>query len=541
MIGAKKILILACSFIFLLMPFSESRVYGQSIYGIYPFEEDFLSGTRPAGVILPTPSGYITYNSARFTSNGLQLTPDTLDRFGAVYLNDHKFQSENGILIEFEYMFYGGDGGDGLSVFFFDASVDPGIGASGAGIGYAYNRTIDQYSQYRVPGLNGAYMGVAFDSFGNFKAMRFQGESRVNGIPFGYAVSGSMGGENNKINNVTIRGARRPLPVRRNYNETGDIVNGLGLGYCGYPVLVSQYTEENMGFRLVNSTTPNYERYDQLKAKQGFSIRGGTTFNSPEDAGYRKAFIEMYPNGDDGFLVTVLIQHGNVKDTVIYDYNYRKEFDYYENALPEPDSYSRVGDDNISEIPRFTPVRRQLIATIPDELKIGFAAATGTGILGRKDKHFLKNVRVSLPRAAEAYNDSVEVYEGTAVTINPLENDIGYEGEVRRIQEGHMRHLDETTFRFVDPEGNTYTNEYEVEGVGVWRYANGVVTFSPRGRYVGVVQVEYDILGGKTTPVPYSDEAYRSLHALLYINYLENPMQPRNMITNKMVTPVLKR
>jgi len=46
--------------------------------------------------------------------------------------DDHSFKSINGITVESEYMKYNGNGGNGMRMFLFDASVQaPAIGASG--------------------------------------------------------------------------------------------------------------------------------------------------------------------------------------------------------------------------------------------------------------------------------------------------------------------------------------------------------------------------------------------------------------------------
>jgi len=523
----------------------EIKLHAQD-YGDFPYFESFLKKTSlPTGVIKPTP-GRNVLNRARLLNNGLQLTPDSLDCFGAVYLDNHWFKAENGIFIEFEYMIYGGTGGDGFSVFFFDAAeANPGIGASGAGIGYGYNRSIynAQFRHERAPGLKSAYLGIAFDTFGNFKGLRYQGESRVSGIPFSYGTTGSgetSGG--NGDNDITLRGAMRKTPIRAGgYEETGDTIPGLGVQYSGYPVLVTQRTTDNVGFRLKTESNFAWERHDQSKAKTGFGIRGNTNFENSQEQGYRKAFIEMFPNGkQNGFFVSVMIQHDSTRDTLIYDYEYINEFDYLENAI-----FDAQGDYNTGDQPRSVSLVRKLKFDLPIELKIGLAAATGSSEaspIGKKDKHIIKNLGITLPRAAEAYDDYIDdKVQGTRlVNFNPLLNDVGYKGTISRNQDPCPECIDGTTFQFVDENGQALPDPHEsiIANEGKWTYDvnTETVTFEPVPSFLGPARVRYSIKGGKVDSVPYADNAYRSTPATIGVDIVVNPNPPRKLITNKMVT-----
>lgn len=512
------------------------KLHAQSQYGNFPFQASFLNKKVPPGIKFPG-----SRNSATPLDEGMQLTDALENQFGAIYLNDHYFKSELGIYIEFEYMAYDGTGGDGLSVFFFNADEpSPNIGAPGAGLGYAYNRTIDTYSSQRVEGLRGGFMGIGFDSFGNYSGLRWQGESRVQGISYTYynASNGPGVGSRGTSNAVTIRGARR---------STGFSPYGMGVGYAGYPVLVTQRTEVNDGVILSeNSTTPQYIINDQLRNERTFTIRGGEAFERPTDPGYRKAYIEMFPNGDQGFYLSVMIEHDNVKDTVIYDYNYKKEFYYYENAF-----YDTTGDRYTGpDVPK-NPQRVLLQTQLPVELKIGFAAATGLGSGKRTDRHVIKNVGIRLPESAEANDDFLEDrYIGTSsIVFKPLLNDIGYTGQVQRHKSGSPEHLDPASFKFVDANGNVPNNPHElvVTGEGRWVYTSdgndyntGTVTFYPEPNFGDKARVRYIIKAKDDTPHPHGDDAYYSVPATIGVDLIENPNPPRNLITNKMITPMLK-
>lgn len=530
------------------------------ISGDYPYFESFLSGVQPVGIEKPTPESGMN-NVVDFRSTeGVVLTPAQLDKFGAFYLNNHQFDSKAGIFISFEYMIFDGDGGDGLSVFFFDANQqNPGIGAPGAGIGYTYNRAViggddPSLSKQRSIGLKGGYMGIAFDSFGNFKKLLYQGEARVNGLPYNTGAPGSSELGPGTTNDVTIRGAMHP---------NGSTATGFGVGYMGYPVLVTQSTLTRVGhiMKTINDVIPGTKMYtwkqnNQLKAPQTFTIRGGEAFTRPTDPGYRRAYIELFPNNDDnlgGFFVSVMIEHDNRRDTVIYNYKYTESFKYIENAVNSTSPLTDYNNKNAT-VRTGTTVEVDLNATVPDALKIGFAAATGSSkaVGGRKDKHVIKNLRLILPRAAEAYDDYVDdKYQGTPVTFKPLENDIGYTGTISRDQPPCPSCIDEKTFRFVLDDGTEIYDDasniiqHKIDGMGIWRYdkTNGEVLFTPEANFVDKeATIRYNIKGGKDgTPggeYPYNQESYRSTPATIGVKIVVNPNPPGStyMISNKMVT-----
>ena len=97
----------------------------------------------------------------------LRLTDASPDQAGYVYI-DHPIEPGSGVSITFDYASWGGSGADGFSVFLFDAGVgEPNgpafrIGTSGGSLGYA--QSCD------VPGLEGGFLGVGIDSYGNFSS-----------------------------------------------------------------------------------------------------------------------------------------------------------------------------------------------------------------------------------------------------------------------------------------------------------------------------------------------------------------------------------
>lgn len=497
-----------------------SQVKTQSIYGDFPYYQSFRTSSRPVEIEIPVVSSGT--NSAAFTLDGLRLTPATTEQFGGVFIEDRKFQSIQGIRIEFEYAMYGGtlyDGsyGDGMSVFFFDANVaTPKIGAKGAGLGYGYNRTNASTSNTgkRCSGLSGAYLGVALDLFGNFKSRRWQGDSRVNGIP-----------NISQNSSVTLRGARggtnqtSVLPFQMNEE-----------GFSGYPVLIAQGTNATAGWKL-HDTNGSYTNISSGHSGTNLFTLGGT-LSSPQ-----KAIIELFPNtgSGGGFLVTVKIQHNGIVTTVIDNYAYKKLVPYAENAYSTdyPDG-SSSGPTN----PAITSTVTTLDATIPPYLKIGFAASTGAAT----NIHILKELRITLPGSAEAYDDYASTPKGISVTIDALANDIGYTGTISQSMVGSANYLDPSTFRFcnesgvdiggTDAGGTSYST---AEGAWLFDFTTGKLTFTPAGSFIGQAAVKYNIKAGKDDEAPYSDDAYRSLPATVTVDVVP----PKAVISNRMVTPVI--
>ncbi len=491
-----------------------SQSIAQSLYGNFPYYQSFLTSVQPTEIEKITPQGGKN-NAATFTTNGLQLTPASLQQFGAVFIKDRQFQSEQGIRIEFEYAMYGGTGADGMSVFFFDASVqNPTIGAAGSGIGYSYNRANERYRSLRASGLSGAYLGVALDSYGNFKQRRWQGDARISGIPGLYTG-------NKQISNVTLRGAKGGDQQLRDFYN----VRGMGDGYNGYPVLISQPTIGNNQGWILNGTGGTYS---SINTYQGdFSLRGGSIST------YRKAIIEIFPFTDNsGFWITVKIQHDDNTTTVINDYPYKKSIVYAENA------YTSSGDYNTSNPSSPSSKTTILNATIPKYLRIGFAASTGQ----LTDIHLLRELRITLPGSAESYDDYASTPKGVAVDIDVLNNDIGYSGLVSKNQKGSKDYINPSAFRFCDNNGASLgtvdskgTSYATADGLWYFNFVTRIMKFTPSVNFIGQASVKYNIKAGLNNEMPYNDEAYRSIASTVKVDVVP----PKGVISNRMVTPVI--
>ncbi len=85
------------------------------------------------------------------------------------------FNAANATLaVQFNFASYGGSGADGITFFLADASKPLSVGAYGGSLGYAQKTGIN--------GMNGGYIGLGIDEYGNYSAAA---EGRVGGIGTG--------------------------------------------------------------------------------------------------------------------------------------------------------------------------------------------------------------------------------------------------------------------------------------------------------------------------------------------------------------------
>lgn len=448
------------------------------LYGSFPYSENFTSGSQPSEITLMTPQ--TGTNSTTFTTNGMRLTAAVNNQFGAVYINNKQFSSLNGIKIEFEYGMYGGTGADGISVFLFDASVaSPMVGSNGGGLGYGYNRAHNTFAANRQTGLSGAYLGIGLDAYGNFKRQVYQGDQRSNGVQATFAQNGSQ---------VTLRGKRGTL----------NLSNGLGLGYTGYPTLITQSTlaTAGIGSATINPATGAYVTGGGLPAN--FNLRTTTFSTNPSNADYRKAFIDLIPNALGGFNVTVKIQQGSTVSTVINNYWYRTSYVYNENANPVSTDF------NTSDV-QGADATYTLDTSPPANFRIGFGASNG----GLNDIHLIRGLKVTLPYSAISSDDSFSTCKNSSATINPLTNDVAYSGPITGTPTASSSNIDPNSFQFIDTAGTPQGISYTQSGVGTWTYSatTKLVTFSPATGYTGTATIRYNIKG---LTAPYNDDGYRS-------------------------------
>jgi type IV pilus assembly protein PilY1 len=159
------------------------------------------SSTAPSSGSSQTPDP-VGSGALRFT-NGF---PYGHQERGAI-LSANTFATGQGIQVTFKTVTYlgdsggtGKDGADGISFFLMDGSKAPGIGATGGSLAYSCSNSNANYD-----GLNGGYIGLGIDEFGNF----------LNGASLmpGYTGSNVASGDNTalgygyKPDRIGLRGA----------------------------------------------------------------------------------------------------------------------------------------------------------------------------------------------------------------------------------------------------------------------------------------------------------------------------------------------
>ncbi|WP_270088642.1 Ig-like domain-containing protein [Sphingobacterium sp. SYP-B4668] len=122
-----------------------------------------------SGNIDPVGAGWLRLTPAA-TKNSNGSYSILKNQKGYVYINK-SFPSSLGLLVDFEYKAWreaeeSYKGGDGFSVFLFDASTPSfSLGGYGGSLGYAAFQANSTTYTY---GLSGGYLGIGFDAYGNF-------------------------------------------------------------------------------------------------------------------------------------------------------------------------------------------------------------------------------------------------------------------------------------------------------------------------------------------------------------------------------------
>ncbi|HSZ10149.1 MAG TPA: PilC/PilY family type IV pilus protein [Steroidobacteraceae bacterium] len=163
------------------------------------------SSTAPSSRSTQVPDPIIKnvgFGALRFT-NG---SPYGHNENGAI-LSSNTFGTGAGLQVTFKTITYNGDGGgpgkdgaDGISFFLMDGSKPPGLGAFGGSLAYSCSNNNTPYD-----GLNGAYLGLGIDEFGNF----LNGSSLVSGYTGSNVASGDNTalGYGYKPGRIGLRGA----------------------------------------------------------------------------------------------------------------------------------------------------------------------------------------------------------------------------------------------------------------------------------------------------------------------------------------------
>ena len=490
-----------------ILIFSGLQSYGQRIER-FPYELSLTNGK---------PDEIVTYASQFvpiFNSKGVTLTNDKT-QFSGFAIDHLEFRSNNGLTIEFEYLMYGGEQfedkyGDGMSFFLYDGSKSFSIGANGASMGYVYNRSTE--SNNVRPGLDGAYLGIGIDNYGNFKnKMWSTNGDRMSGIESTSSINPTV-----SYSQVTLRGAM--------HHEGLTGYGKRGLRYSGYPVL---FTTSTLGGQSVQLNSEGRYEFVNSSFNTSFPIRPDDESVLEGDYNYRKVIVKLIPGEQGNMIVTVQIQHGSYLSTIVDQYNYPQYLMYYENA-------NSTGASSVNETQSRGPEQKVLLGTmVPETFKIGFAGSTGAA----SQVQVIRNVKVSLPFFPETTNTYLEGCSTTReFSFYPFAQDKFFKGKIGQyadpVSGNDASFIDFSTFRFEDELGNALntTNRYEQAGVGVWEFdtSTGYVTFKPILGYLGKAIMYYSAKGFGTDNGPFDQEIYRSGGAKLEIDIKKcNPKKAR--------------
>ncbi|WP_426491634.1 Ig-like domain-containing protein [Hymenobacter sp. 102] len=347
----------------------------------FPRVESFKNTTTSgAGFRLGgNPNSAVLTAASGLDTNGagyLRLTDNGGNQSGFA-IDNSSFPAPSGFSISFEFFSYGGNGADGFSVFLVDADKTSAAaftsGASGGSLGYA-QKTANPVSN----GVPNGYVGIGIDEFGNFSN----------------PTEGRVGGPGPQPDAVTLRGP------------------GNGQGSTDYPYLAGSGT---LPFSLDVATT---------RAQQG-------------SADFRRAYIDVIPQPNGTYQITVRIQHGNAVATA---------------------------------------VNRVTVNTPPANLRIGFSGSTG----GSNNYHEIRNL--AIVKAPFANDDVAGTKYNVPVTVSILNNDIAQGSNLNPAS------VD------LDPSTPAIDNTYTVTGQGTFSVnSSGVLTFTPNGAFSGTVIIPYTV------------------------------------------------
>lgn len=435
----------------------------------------------------------------RYTEDGLALTFDEDEHaFTGFALSNLSFTSNYGIEVEFKYAMidgkkYNGNYGDGLSMFLYDSDKPFQIGGQGASLGYVYRNSSTNAD---IPGLNGAYLGVGLDLYGDFKTRSTGSGEKKEGI-----AGGTF--SNRGYSHITIRGGSHGT------NR-----------YKGYPVLYSTATRGSWeGNARLDYDTGDYELRDS-NLNKSFDLRTG--YDREGEIIYHTVKVMILPNpSNTGSYIFMVVKHPDGVSDILYRY-------YYSHAFKTKDQ------DN---------VLYNFQTSMPANFKVGFAAGTG----GATQTHLVKDVVIRLPYSPITYPNDVIFCIGDGdnkdrnVSIDPYRYTYFYRGEMSFPIGGNSAdNIDFDSFRFEDEEGyplNASTPyKHTVPGVGIWEYQRGSrkvkFTATTNNLSQGEYSIYYSAKGhNKPNMGPFGDEVYRSQPTKLTVimkecERLVNPLIP---------------
>ncbi|MDM1044563.1 hypothetical protein HX004_05735 [Myroides sp. 1354] len=468
----------------------------QEMNRTFPYHASLTGTSAPNNIVEQIKSGAPT-GSNRYTRDGLQLTYDnTKKALSGFYLKDLEVPMNYAIEVDFEFATldgkeYYGHYGDGISLFLFDANASFDLGSYGSGLGYAYNSSTGS----RQAGLNGAYLGVSLDVYGDSR-------ERMNSV-------------NNKregISGITFQREDSHITIRGGQHQNDR--------YKGYPVIYTQQTNwgnqsnANAATAKLDFNTGEYEEDSYAPSLPHLRTEYANTlrfyrFNfvyNPIHSEYdeRGTMLQFYLRNDSGVI------HGGNSEALFLQTEFRTK--------DENGSLYTFKGKNI------------------DSYKIGIAGTTGDAT----ETHLVKNVNVRLTHAPETKDKKVllcltdggDDRTRWAKLEKPFDGStfyVGDPGDPGRPKSGNTyNHIDFESVRLEDKYGyplnyrteehtTTWSQIYDEPGVGEWDLTynefSATLYFTPANRIME--EGDYDVYISaksveKNDGSPFAYEDYRS-------------------------------
>ena len=333
-------------------------------------------------------NGALRLTNGDTVSNGM----NSLFKKGAIISND-AFSTAQGLHVRFWTQTYGGnghtgygttasDGADGIAFILADANVPANLGASGGALGYS---CAHDYIAPQHDGMNGGFMGIGIDEYGNFTEPKIIAADGPGRIPASISVRGPGSIAYQALN-------------KRFFTENY------------YPLGVTQARE----FELVEATC----RTGQVQSDSGIPVTDAAGNPIPLDD-YRllgtQALSSLVPKGKPA---TALANQQAVPNPRRDKANLFK-FDL--SITPQHNvnlSYS-INDGYSIPVLKDRPIPTVAGQQVPDFLRYGFTASTGGGSNVHEVKCFAAGPLDSLAQnsAATSGKQSQKVQAGSQVFL----------------------------------------------------------------------------------------------------------------------------
>lgn len=158
-----------------------------------PIRGSFVSNSAEPGWVGTGPV-FLTAGSLDKPGDGWLRLTEAASASQSTVIHNNTFSVSNGLRLSFQYAIWGGGepGGDGMSVFLFDASADMRGSAGGGGLGYCKGA--------------GGWLGIGFDAYGNFAASTAECDGGPGFSPQALVIRGPVGTKNVFIGGASLKG-----------------------------------------------------------------------------------------------------------------------------------------------------------------------------------------------------------------------------------------------------------------------------------------------------------------------------------------------